>query len=166
MSIEPVLHSFAYSLDYLRDQVADVDADIIVAKPFRIQNHPLWVIGHLAFACELLGGAIGTPAWLPDGWAQRYGTGSEPREDPKAYESKATALAILRDAQSRLATAAQNLSDAELAAPFPDPAYLDVFPTIRHAFTQVLVGHAAFHIGQVSVWRKAMRLPSMRRSFE
>lgn len=166
MSIEPVLHSFAYSLDYLREQVADVDADVIVAKPFGIQNHPLWVIGHLTFACELLGGAIGLPAWLPLGWTQRYGTGSEPREDPTAYETKDEALAILGDAQSRLTSAVRKLSDAEFDGPFPDPALRDVFPTIRLALTQVLVGHAAFHIGQVSVWRRAMRLPSMPRAFE
>jgi len=166
MYIEPILHSFAYSLDYLREQVADVDGDIIVAKPFGIQNHPLWVIGHLTFACELLGGAIGLPTWLPDGWAQRYGTGSEPREDPTAYETKDAALANLDDAQSRLTSAVRKLSEAQLDEPFPDPAVRDVFPTIRHALTQVLVGHAAFHIGQVSVWRRAMRLPSLSRAFE
>jgi hypothetical protein len=28
-----------------------------------------------------------------------------------------------------------------------------VFPTIRHALTQVLAGHTAYHVGQVALWR-------------
>jgi hypothetical protein len=82
------------------------------------------------------------------------------------YETKDDALTMLRDAQARITGAVEKLDDARLDEPFPDEAYRDVFPTIRHALTQVLVGHAAFHIGQLTVWRRAMGLPAMRRGFE
>ena len=58
------------------------------------------------------------------------------------------------------------LDDVQLDAPFPDPSYHYVFPTIRHFLTQVLAGHTAYHIGQVNLWRKAMGLPRMGRAFE
>ena len=76
MTMKPVLHSFAYGLDYLREQVADVrDADM-VAQPNGIINHPAWVIGHLTHACQRLGGVIGVSEWLPGDWAKRSVTAS------------------------------------------------------------------------------------------
>ena len=164
--MEPVLHSFAYCLDYLRDQVRDVSDADMVAQPNGIMNHPAWVIGHLTYACELLGGAIELPPWLPNDWAGRFGTGGVPVADAAQYPTKASALDTLADAQSRLTAAITGLNDMRLDAPFPVESYRDVFPTIRHALTQVLVGHTANHIGQVSVWRRAMGLPPMNRSFE
>jgi hypothetical protein len=166
MTMKLALHSFAYALDYLREQIADVPAADMVAQPNGITNHPAWVIGHLTFSCQLLGGVIGVPQWLPNDWPTRFGTGSIPVTDISAYETKENALAMLADAQSRITRAVKQLSDARLNEPFPDESYRYVFPTIRHAFTQVLIGHTAMHVGQISVWRKAMGLPLMKRAFE
>ncbi len=166
MCMKPTLQSFAYSLDYLREQLADVSASDMVAQPAGIVNHPAWTIGHLTFICQMIGGVIGVSEWLPEDFASRFGSGSVPLSDAMAYESKEQLLARLRDAQSRIAQSVEALNDAHLDQPFPDPAYLDVFPTVRHALTQVLVAHTAFHIGQISIWRRAMKLPAMRRSFE
>ena len=162
----PLLHSFAYTCDYLREQVADVSAAAMVAQPGGVVNHPAWVVGHLAVTCQMLGEVAGVRPWLPEEWGRRFGTGSVPVADAAAYPAKEELLATLADAQARLTRAVEELDDAQLDAPFPDPAYRDVFPTVRHALTQVMVGHAAFHVGQVAVWRKAMGLPPMRRSFE
>ena len=164
--MKPVLHSFAYCLDYLREQVYDVDEADMVAQPNGIMNHPAWVVGHITHACQMLGGVIGLPEWLPNDWAARYGTGSVPVADAGLYETKSAALAMLGDAQSRVTRAVEKLDDARLDEPFPDESYLDVFPTVRHALTQVLVGHTANHVGQLSVWRRAMGLPPMGRAFE
>ncbi len=166
MTMKPVLHSFAYCLEYLREQVADVAAPDMVAQPNGIMNHPAWVIGHLTHACQLLGGAIGLSPWLPNDWAKRFGTGSVPVADASLYETQKSLLAMLGDARVRITKAVDQIDDAHLDAPFPDESYVQVFPTIRHALTQVLVGHTANHIGQVSVWRRAMGLPPMGRSFE
>ena len=136
MTMKPVLHSFAYGLDYLREQVADVRDGDMVAQPNGIVNHPAWVIGHLTHACQLLGGVIGVSEWLPGDWAKRFGTGSVPVADASVYESKNDALSILDDAQSRITQAVEELDDNQN------------------------------HIGQLSVWRRAMGLPPMSRSFE
>ena len=165
-SIEPVLQSFAYSLDFLREQVADIAAADMVAQPNGIVNHPAWVIGHIAFACQMLGGAIGLVKWLPNDFAPRFAPGSKPIADSSLYEPKEEALAILRDAQLRMTHAIEQLNEAQLDAVFPAESYREVFPTIRHALTQVLVGHTANHIGQLFVWRRAMGLPPMQRSFQ
>lgn len=166
MTMKPVLHSFAYCIDFLHEQVADVPAADMVAQPNGIKNHPAWVIGHLTYTCQMVGGIIGVAEWLPNDFAKRFGTGSVPIADTNAYETKDEALARLRDARSRITRAVDQLADAQLDAPFPDELYRDVFPTIRHAITQVLVGHTANHIGQLTVWRRSMGLPPMGRSFE
>lgn len=166
MTMNAVLYSFAYCLDFLREQVADVAAADMVAQPGGITNHPAWTIGHLTHVCEMLGGAIGLSPWLPEDFAKRFGTGSVPVADVSLYKPREKALTILSDAQSRITRGVKQLDDAHLDQPFPDPSYRDVFPTIRHALTQVLVGHTAFHAGQISIWRKSMGLPRMSRSFE
>jgi hypothetical protein len=165
-SMKPVLHSFAYALDHLREQVSEIAPADMVAQPGGIVNHPAWVIGHLTYTCQMLGGAIGLPPWLPDDWASRFGPGSQPVADITHYETEDDAMATLQDAERRIAEAVGNLSDRQLDRPFPDEAFRDVFPSIRHALTQVLVGHTAMHIGQLTVWRRAMGMPRMSRSFE
>jgi hypothetical protein len=166
ISMKPVLHSFAYGLDYLREQVAGVaDADF-VAQPKGILNHPAWTIGHLTDICQMVGEVIGVEPWLPADWAKRYGSGSVPLADASVYEAKSQALRMLVDAQSRISLAVQRLTDDQLDEPFPGASYQEVFPSIRHFLTQVLVAHTAFHVGQISIWRKAMGLPPMVRSFE
>jgi hypothetical protein len=89
-----------------------------------------------------------------------------PVADANAYETKDELLAILRDAQAQLTAAVERFDERRLDEPFPGPSYREVFPTIRHALTQVLAGHVALHVGQVSVWRRAMGLPAMTRGFE
>lgn len=164
--MDPVLHSFAYAVDYLADQLADVPDTDLAAQPAGVVNHPAWTLGHLALVCQNLGGVVGVAPWLPEDGAGRVGPGSTPVADRRAYPSKADALAALRDARARIADAVGRLDAAALDAPFPDPSYLDVFHTVRHFLIQVLVGHTAYHVGQVGVWHRAMGLPPMARSFE
>ena len=166
MSIEPVLHSFVYSLDYLRAQVADVTEADLVAQPPGSRNHPAWTIGHLTFACQAIGGAIGLAPWLPVEFSQRHGPGSQPLPDAAAYSAKADGLEALSAAQARVTEAASALSAARLEQIFPVESYRPVFPTIRHALAQVLIGHTAYHVGQVALWRHAMGLKPVGRSYE
>ena len=161
-----VLHSFGYSLDYLRELVADVAEGDMVGQPEGIVNHPAWVIGHLTMTCQEIGGVVGVRPWLGEEWRGRFFTGSVPVGDVGAYPTKAEALARLGEAQSRVVRAVEEAPGARLDEPFPDPSYRDVFPTVRHALTQVLVGHTAYHVGQVAVWRRAMGLGAMKRSYE
>ncbi|MGI9517779.1 MAG: DinB family protein [Pirellulaceae bacterium] len=165
MSMVPVLHSFAYCLDFLCEQVADVAASDMVAQPNGIMNHPSWVVGHLTYSCQAMGGEIGLPDWLPNAWAKRFGRGSTPVADTALYEKKDDAIHLLRDAQSRIVTAVQQLDDSQLDQPLPDENFRTILPTIRHALTQVLVAHPANHIGQLTMWRQAMGLPRLTRPF-
>lgn len=171
--MEPILHSFAYSLDYLREMLADVPDELMTDQPDGVTNHPGWTIGHLVLISQEIGSVIGVEPWLSKDWTKQFGSGSISVPKPAREQgrnrdraSKSGLLAALDEAQSKLTTAVTALTNNKLDAPFPDPAYADVFPSVRHALIQVLLGHTAFHIGQLSVWRRAMNLPPMRRSYE
>jgi hypothetical protein len=164
--MNPVLHSFAYSLDYLREQVSDIDDAKMIVQPGGIVNHPAWVVGHITAAIHLLASTIGVPKWLPKDFINRYRTGTSPTSDLSVYESKNDLLALLVEVQNKITERIKQMNDEELDVPFPAESYRDVFPTIRHALTQVLIGHTAYHIGQVGVWRKAIGMAPMKRSFE
>jgi hypothetical protein len=164
--MQPILHSFNYCLDYVRDLVADLDASNMSARKAGIANHSSWIVGHLTHSCQELGRVIGLDPWLPADWAARYGTGSVPRSDADAYEPKHAALEMLRDSQTRLSEAVARLSEEDLDRPFPTESYREIFPTVRHALTQVMLSHTAYHVGQLATWRKAMGLPPIGRSFE
>src|SRR5262245_1585858 len=107
----PIPHSFNYSLDYLREQVADISTSDLVKQPSGLPNHPAWVIGHLTYTCEMLGGAIGLEPWLPEHWGGRYGSGSKPADDAQKYETKQNLLEILADAQARITRAVAGLDE-------------------------------------------------------
>ena len=57
--MRPVLHSFAYALDYLREQLEDVTDAHMTAQPAGVTNHLAWIVGPLTFACQPLGGVVG-----------------------------------------------------------------------------------------------------------
>lgn len=163
--MKTTLHNFAYCLNYLRDQIVDVHPQDMVSQPNGIINHPSWVIGHITFSCQALGGEIGLREWLPADWPSRFGTGSTPIPDLTAYPEKNESLKMLNDAQSRVALAVEQLSESQLDQPLPDEKYRTILPTVRHAVAQVLLGHPAFHVGQMTLWRNAMGLPRMARPF-
>ena len=164
--MKSVLHSFNYSIDFLKEQVADVSDKDLVVIPQGAANHPAWTIGHLTFVLGMIGTVVGIPMSLPESWAARFGPGSVAESESDLYEEKDVALKMLDEGRRQVNEAVSTLKDSDLDQPFPDPSYRDVFPSVRHALTQVLIGHTAFHVGQISVWRRAMGLPGIGRSYE
>lgn len=165
MSIEAVIHSFSFNLEFLCEQVSDVSEDQMVAQPNGIANHPAWVLGHLTFSCQAIGCEIGLDEWLPETWAAMYGTGSVPQPDRVCYPPTRESLFSLERARNKVTQAVRRLSDRELDQPLPDESFRKVLPTVRHAVTQILVAHTANHVGQITLWRNAMQLPRISRPF-
>jgi len=163
--VEPIVHNFAYGLDFLREIVADLLNDQMVMQSEHIKNHPAWVIGHLTFSCQAIGGEIGLEKWLPEDWGKRFGMGSQPTADVSAYPCKPESLATLADAQFRITEAVRGMSAEQLQQPMPDANYHDDLPSQFHAISQILVAHTAYHVGQTVVWRRSIGLKKAERPF-
>lgn len=163
--IPEITQSFGRSLDYLARLVADVDDGQMSAQPGGAVNHPAWVIGHLIYSCQAMCGELGVAPWLPEDWADRFGTGSRPLADRAAYPSKDALVDGLLDGRQRLVAAPAALSDEDLATPLPDERYRHLFPTLGHAVVHILGAHTAVHVGQITVWRRSIGLAPLGEPF-
>ena len=153
--VDEVLNSYGLTLDYLRRLAADVPDGALTRQPGGVVNHPAWVIGHLTYSCQALGGELGLTPWLPASWENLFGTGSVPTAERSVYPSKADLLAALDNGQARLTARLAALGDAGMTGPLPDERYRAMFPTVGHAVVHILTAHAAVHVGQLSVWRRS-----------
>lgn len=156
--ISEILSSYDLHLEFLRRLVSDLSDEQMVSQPDGVPNHPAWTIGHLVYSCQAMGGELGIPAWLPNVWETLFTTGSTPVADAVVYPNKETLLKAIEDGRDRLAKAMTSIGAAGLAEPLPDARYRDRFPTIAHAAIHILSGHTALHLGQLTVWRRALGL--------
>jgi hypothetical protein len=156
--IAEALNSYELNLLFLRHLVSDLDSKQMVQQPENVPNHPAWTIGHLLYSCQQIGGEVGIPPWLPDGWGHTFGTGSTPIADPSAYPDKEALLRALDDGRQRLAAALTGKGEAGLVEPLPDARHRQRLPTIGHAVLHILASHTALHLGQLTVWRRVMGL--------
>jgi hypothetical protein len=163
--IAEILNSFDLLLNDARRLVGDLSDDQMVARPVETMNHPAWIIGHIVFSCQAIGAEMGLPPWLPQHWTDLFTTGSTPVADTSAYPAKAELLAALDDAQKRLVSALTAMKEDDLAVPLPDEQYRKTLPTVRHAFVHILVAHTAIHVGQLTAWRRAVHLPTVRAGY-
>jgi hypothetical protein len=158
--IPELLNSYALALGDVRGAVEELDEEAMVRQFPGIPNHPTWTIGHLVYSAEAVGGELGLAPWLPPSWMALFGTGSIPQSTASAYPSRAELLSALTDAEARITRALAALSPEALSTPLPDVRYRSIFPTVGHAAIHVLSGHTSFHLGQLSLWRRAAGLPS------
>lgn len=160
--IDEMINSYDLNLTFVNNLVADLDDTTIVEQPFGFPNHPAWTIGHLVYSCEQIGGEIAISPWLAGDWRERFGTGSTPVDSADRYPDKVTLLDALGDGQRRIVARLGEMSVSDLREPLPDVRYRERLPTIGHAVLHILASHTAMHIGQLTVWRRLMGLPSVR----
>jgi uncharacterized damage-inducible protein DinB len=80
-------------------------------------NHPLWVLGHLAWSDGLFLQMIsGKPNPLAD-WASMFGAGSEPRASADAYPSFEEARAAFLARRADIGAYLETLTDDDLDRP-------------------------------------------------
>lgn len=153
--IDALLASCTYCCEWIVRATDDL-AETERARMFPgLPNHPAWTLGHLLFSVQAIGGELDFPAWLDASWKSRFGPGSAPIADAAAYPPLAELRRELRAASQRLREHLAARPAAFLAEPLPDARFRSLLPTRGHAALQVLVGHAAFHAGQLAAWRRA-----------
>lgn len=163
--IDQTLHSYDLTLSFLRRMVADVPDELLSHQSGGAVNHPAWVIGHLVYSCQAIGGEIGLQPWLSADWPERFGTGSVASDDRSLYPSKQALLDALAEGRRKLADRLLAIGNAGLAEPLPDERFRQMFPTLGHAVLHILVSHASVHVGQVTVWRRAVGLGPINATF-
>lgn len=158
---ELALPHFALNLAYAKRLVADLSEEQFVAQPVdgRTLNHPAFIIGHLAFVCDVGATLLGLPAVLPT-WRETLGNTGTPLPDRSAYPSNAELVGALETAHTRLVEAARAAKPEVLNAPPPE-RFLARFPTVAAVMLHMLTNHQSVHLGQLSAWRRACGLPAV-----
>ena len=160
MRIE-TLNSYAVAVDSGRRMLGDLRDDQWVAQPIEGMNHPAWIVGHIAYSCQMIGIEMGLAPWLPEDWADRFGSDQRPVADSERYPLPSELLSAFDDATARVRRRLAEINDADLAGPLPDRRHREAFPTLGHAVLHILTVHTAIHLGQLSAWRHAVGLPSV-----
>ncbi|MDH3717701.1 MAG: DinB family protein [Planctomycetota bacterium] len=119
-------------------------------------NHPLWVLGHLAFSEGQLVNAFvkGEENPLAD-WGEVFGQGTKPVADASKYPAIDDVLARFEEMRAGTLSYLSSLSDDDLDKPSHAPEEMkDFFGTVGQCFAALPV-HFAFHGGQVADARRA-----------
>jgi hypothetical protein len=159
--IDEIVRSNSLIINDLRRLIEDVPGEKMSMQVGAVVNHPAWVIGHLTQSYEAIGGELGITPWLPEGWDKQFGTGSTPVTEREQYPSKLELLNSLDDARDRVVARLNEIGEQRLTEPLPDVRYRAIFPTIGQGVLHVLTAHAALHVGQLTVWRRAVGLPPL-----
>ena len=164
-TIEVLIRRFIYSLEFLYESIGSIDEALLVHQPHGFRNHPIWTLGHLAYSCQATAELFGVPNWLPTGWGATFGTGSSPNNVLENYPTRLELIEKLSSSSDKLMLEIRSCPLSYFSQPLPEKKFLLHLPTIGDASMQILVGHTSYHVGQVSVWKRMMNLPSQSRPF-
>ena len=154
--IPELISSLDHTIEFIRQQVDDLTDDEMVLQPAGVPNHAAWTLGHIIYSCRAIAVELGGSSSLIDDLESRFGYGSIPSPLVSEHSSKMKLLALLEDASQRLRTALLENDEARLTEPLPDEKSRETYPTKLHVLVQVVVGHTAYHAGQLAVWRRAI----------
>ncbi|MCH8269656.1 MAG: DinB family protein [Planctomycetes bacterium] len=140
--------------------VADLTDEQMVSQPVAgvTMNHPAWVLSHLSAYAPVLAGILRGEV-VEDPLSHRYGLGSQPLREASEYLSRDKLISSYTAAYDDAATAFADATPERLLQPSPFERWLTRFPTIAYLPGQFLVKHNAYHLGQLSAWRRASGLP-------
>lgn len=144
-----------FVMDSFSKVMADIPADRINERPAGNGHPPLWVLGHLAICVELGHLMLGTPIKTTE-WMPVFGPGSSDTiENPEAYDA-ADLINKVKEGYAGLCTAAAGADAEALAAPNEiDLLEGSVLVTRGDLLSHLLTTHFAFHVAQLSAWRRA-----------
>jgi len=155
-TIDYIRQEMAMSKGWIGGLMADMqDAPLTVPTP-QGGNHPLWIVGHLAYSesnilnCYILG----KDSPLAE-WKDVFGIGSQPTSDATAYPAYEEVLATFEAVRADTLAYLETIADADLDKPSHAPEdRKDYFGTIGQCLT-VMTTHLAFHGGQLADTRRA-----------
>ena len=140
-----------------------VDAADMCDQPAAAMNHPAWIFRHLhtyhPVIVDLLEGHDPTdPKDAP------FGKNSEALADPAVYGEWSQVVADYRGGVESVNAAlegAVSMDESLLFRKMPVARWQERFPAAGSILAYLMVHHEAFHIGQLSTWRRARGLPRL-----
>lgn len=144
-----------FLLGYFDKIVADIPADQITERGPGGLHPPVWVLGHLAICAELGQMLLGGELKHRD-WVEVFGPQSSDDVNDAGKYSKDKFVQVIRDEYPKLAGMLGESPQERL----DQPHGIDVLDgsgieTVADAEVHLLTTHLAFHLAQLSGWRRA-----------
>lgn len=123
-------------------------------------NHPLWVMGHIACTDVWMAGVMGAPGvTVPEAYSKLFGMGSKPCSNPKEYPPAAEVRKYFDDTRAALLAWYRAATPEQLALPLKEKTGGFAENPIDAAFKNAW--HEGWHFGQAATVRKDLGLPSV-----
>lgn len=135
-----------------------IPAGKLCHQPLPNTNHAIWVLGHMAWTDDYFMTSLGgAKPILDESWAKRFGMGSKPTGDAKAYPSLDEVNATAKKTRAALVKWFESLDDAKLGTAFTGDmaGFAPNYATLPIS----IAWHEGFHAGQISVVRRSLGLP-------
>ncbi len=156
-TVETGMAAFNMARGILTNLLEDISEDQRCAQPVANGNHAVWIVGHLAWSCDMIGAQLaGKDATLPESWTGLFAWKTAPTSNTADYPTLREVKAAFDKVHDEMVAWYEGLSDEQLAAPVPDD--LKDFGATRAALLGANAWHIGMHTGQLTVVRKALGL--------
>ena len=155
-TIDYIKTEMEMSKGWILGLAADMQDAPLTAPTPKGGNHPLWILGHLAYSESNIINtfAQGKPNPLQE-WQDLFGMGSQPVDDAGRYPPFQEVLEKFEAVRAESLAYIDSLTDGDLDKPSHAPEeYGDFFGEIGQCLA-VLTTHLAFHGGQIADARRA-----------
>ncbi|MBL8999668.1 MAG: DinB family protein [Phycisphaerae bacterium] len=169
-TMELILAPALRTRGYTEKLLVGIGADQAARKP-RVggaiidTNHPAFIMGHLGLYLARLMTITGqdpAPVAAPAEWEALFKAGAECCDDPEGavYPAFGALTSHYFSATERAIATLRTLPDSILLQPTPDEKARQNFPFVGVLVNFLLNNHVMMHMGQISVWRRCMGMPS------
>lgn len=161
-ALSGLIYCFEKNLDYAPKLVADVSQSQMSAQPSPDlplpMNHPAWVFSHLNVYLPIIHALI-TGKSFDDPKEHRFGMLSQPESNPGIYADKEELIGYFVDQHRSILELLKNADQDLLSKPMPLPRWQPIMPVLGIALPYLMLNHENSHLGQLSAWRRVMKLP-------
>jgi hypothetical protein len=147
------LYGLMYGL--MQKLLAEVDESRFQHPLCEGGNSPAWILSHLAVVNDYCLKNFGEQRIASAEWHKRFRPGAMPKDDPSPLPSKAELLEVLEKGRRRIMETAASVDPEKMNQPQTSDFFKDSpVKTVGDVVAHLLTTHFAFHVGQISAWRR------------
>jgi uncharacterized damage-inducible protein DinB len=159
---EHELTLFDFNLHMVKGLTRDLREDQLDHRIQHLGHSPRWILAHLAVATDYALKCCGVAPALPESWHNSYGFKSSDADAAAPRPTKAELLAAIDAGHARVRQAVAALKPGQLAHAHPlEQLKSTPLQTFEHVLGHLLTTHFAYHLGQLSAWRRQMGFPAL-----
>ena len=123
------------------------------------KSHILWLVGHIANSYdEGFNPPLGLKSEFPNNYKELFKMGAKPVNDASAYPTLKELIDAFDTATNATLEHLKTVTDEELKRPFPEDSEVAKFAANADILLHEATFHTAYHLGQVSMLRRAQNL--------